>query len=351
MNGTDLQLGGGYTYQWESAILLALNYFFEPVAYNPALFNLVSDFLGEAAEIHLEGKDSESGTDLEDINLIRGEKCIFIQVKTKQAEGERWTLTDPLLLKALYKFYVNVYITQNPDNTRFVFLTNRSFNPDLVMLKDAIHTGTVEESDVAGKLLRYLSRYAQDNRRDPINTAGFHQMLSKTMLVEYLSVDEVKANIQAKLQAYGRRDWTQAHAVLFEHFARQSTRIGGGIVTRESIVNVLGTPVETKAAHTPGEIMTNWTVPFRSLGEAFFGRQEDIVNLHNLFEEHDKVGISGMGGLGKTQLAVEYAFHYKDEYPHGIFWINATNPLLHELAGLAEDLGLIEPETQPNLAV
>lgn len=31
MTETDLQLGGGYTYQWECAILLALNYFFEPV--------------------------------------------------------------------------------------------------------------------------------------------------------------------------------------------------------------------------------------------------------------------------------------------------------------------------------
>jgi len=28
---TDLQLGGGYIYQWRCAILLALNYFFAPV--------------------------------------------------------------------------------------------------------------------------------------------------------------------------------------------------------------------------------------------------------------------------------------------------------------------------------
>lgn len=28
MSETDLQLGGGYVYQWECAIMLALNYFF-----------------------------------------------------------------------------------------------------------------------------------------------------------------------------------------------------------------------------------------------------------------------------------------------------------------------------------
>ena len=57
---TDLQLGGGYTYQWECAILLALNYFFKPVRYNPTLFDLIDDFLGQVAEIHLEGRDKES---------------------------------------------------------------------------------------------------------------------------------------------------------------------------------------------------------------------------------------------------------------------------------------------------
>ena len=57
MTETDLQLGGGYTHQWECAILLALNYFLEPVRYNPTLFDLVNDFLGQVAEIHLEGED------------------------------------------------------------------------------------------------------------------------------------------------------------------------------------------------------------------------------------------------------------------------------------------------------
>ena len=131
MSETDLQLGGGYTYQWECAILLALNYFFEPVRYNPTLFDLAHDFLGQVAEIHLEGEDRESGVDLEDINLVNasGDRRVLIQVKTKQAEGERWTPSDPLLLKSLYKFYDSRFFAQQPDNTRFVFLTNRPFNP------------------------------------------------------------------------------------------------------------------------------------------------------------------------------------------------------------------------------
>jgi hypothetical protein len=50
MGETDLQHGGGYIYQWECAVLLALNYSFEPRRYNPTLFDLVEVFLGQGAD-------------------------------------------------------------------------------------------------------------------------------------------------------------------------------------------------------------------------------------------------------------------------------------------------------------
>ncbi len=97
----------------------------------------------------------------------------------------------------------------------------------------------------------------------------------------------------------------------------------------------------------PTGIKTRWTVPFRTLGEDFRGRQESLQTLHGFLDEHDQVGITGMGGLGKTQLAVEYAARHKDDYPQGIFWFNAVNPLLHEFAVLAKDIGLVDQRTQP----
>ena len=64
----------------------------------------------------------------------------------------------------------------------------------------------------------------------------------------------------------------------------------------------------------------------------FVGRTDDLERLHATFQQREPVGIrpaglTGMGGIGKTQLAVEYVYRFKDAYPDGIFWINAAEPL------------------------
>jgi len=314
MSETDLQYGGGYVYQWECALLLALNHFFEPVRYDPTLFDLVQDFLGEVAEMQLEGEDRQNGVELEDINLINGDRRILIQVKTKQAEGERWTLSDSLLLKALYRFYESRFFAEGPDSVRFVFLTNRPFSPDLVRFKSAIKRGAVSQCAEAGKLYQQLARYAKTEKKAGVDRDRFDAVLARTALVEYLSVDTVKANVQAKLQAYGRPDWREAHALLFEYFTRQSTRVGGGRVTRDSVAEVLGPPRPRVVVVSPLHQLP------ADLAD-FTGREDEVRELVALLGEGAAgatiSAIGGMGGVGKTALAVHVAHRVVERYPDG----------------------------------
>jgi hypothetical protein len=94
-------------------------------------------------------------------------------------------------------------------------------------------------------------------------------------------------------------------------------------------------------------------VPFRR-NPYFTGHDEVIKNLHDrLAAEKNGVAIatiSGLGGIGKTQLMLEYAFRYHKEYQK-VFWLRAdTQELLEEdLAQAAMKLQVPEArKQQPN---
>jgi tetratricopeptide (TPR) repeat protein len=72
-----------------------------------------------------------------------------------------------------------------------------------------------------------------------------------------------------------------------------------------------------------------WYVPLRR-NPFFTGREEILVHLYNELRNNKAAAltqaqaISGLGGIGKTQIASEYAYRYRDHY-QATFWINASS--------------------------
>jgi hypothetical protein len=60
----------------------------------------------------------------------------------------------------------------------------------------------------------------------------------------------------------------------------------------------------------------------------FFGRGHELEWIHKSFVDRHIIAIHGLGGIGKTRIAVEYIYAYEREY-NAIFWANAdTNDTL-----------------------
>ena len=68
-----------------------------------------------------------------------------------------------------------------------------------------------------------------------------------------------------------------------------------------------------------------WNVPYQR-NSHFTGRDDELKDLHHSLFGNDAKrrvqAICGLGGIGKTQLALEYVYRFRDQYKI-IWWMNA----------------------------
>jgi len=73
-------------------------------------------------------------------------------------------------------------------------------------------------------------------------------------------------------------------------------------------------------------------VPMRGATK-FVGRETELATIHREMQTSDRViisAIAGMGGVGKTELAIQYAVRNAEAYSGGICWLNGTQTDLFE---------------------
>lgn len=127
-----------------------------------------------------------------------------------------------------------------------------------------------------------------------------------------------------------------------------AAQVGGNInvfgdITQELTINQAESP-------KPLSIIQN--IPYRGAAK-FVGREEEMSILHQLLQGTHSVkicAITGMGGIGKTELAIQYAQNHQETYPGGICWFNPQyQDIPNQIIDLARQVGLNPPNNMNDL--
>ena len=111
-------------------------------------------------------------------------------------------------------------------------------------------------------------------------------------------------------------------------------------------------------SHDPGvhPTLIAWNVPY-ARNPFFTGREEMLASLRTHLESSGRAGLtqalSGLGGVGKTHTAIEYAYRYRNKY-RAILWVSADTEITTKksLVEIGEILGLVDlDDTDHNRAV
>lgn len=90
---------------------------------------------------------------------------------------------------------------------------------------------------------------------------------------------------------------------------------------------------------TPDEIVgVPQNLPFSGTAK-FVGRDEVLKQVRSELMAGSRLAITaiqGMGGIGKTELALQYALKFSEEYPGGICWLRARQEIATQIIGFGQ---------------
>jgi tetratricopeptide (TPR) repeat protein len=181
--------------------------------------------------------------------------------------------------------------------------------------------------------------FLEENFRDFLQRAKKTQKkagLFNSMRYSLSSQKDFKDLLENLEKAVGQLEWVLQNLDLFEErnkFIQAFPTKEEDNLTNELSVLALQErktdepAVEHLVATTPlDDSVPGWLVPV-GRNSKFSGREDDLVKLEGLLfsnNEFSKAAVYGLGGIGKTQVALELAYRTRDKIPDcSIFWIPA----------------------------
>ncbi|KAF8461380.1 hypothetical protein BDZ91DRAFT_851079 [Kalaharituber pfeilii] len=145
---------------------------------------------------------------------------------------------------------------------------------------------------------------------------------------EIASLNRVAQNIQQFVPTYRKLRWASMDKTRCEELVGRLTKYFDGLFDVLPPDDTVSRMSQTRPPNLSFDIP--FSLPEIQLNSDFVGRKHLLEQLRRKIEEGaakttiTQVVLYGMGGIGKTQLALAYVYHYSQDYS-SVFWINAAS--------------------------
>jgi hypothetical protein len=176
-------------------------------------------------------------------------------------------------------------------------------------------------------------------------------VLSRSSLSDLLAGKFTKPPPWERVAAYASACVRAAHAARIDLSPQEEiARLRGDHATLTDLLGAAFGDVRTAPARAQGPQPRPATYRLPPRNTHFTGRDGALRALRQRLisgEDGAMQAVHGMGGVGKTQLAVEYAYRYRSHYRYVVF-VDAEDPDLvaSQFASLARELGLPESNSE-----
>ena len=155
---------------------------------------------------------------------------------------------------------------------------------------------------------------SEEENRSSDNSSQIKEQIKQALLKEY-PVDSSLFSDQILEQIL-----LQVHQGVFK-----DVRVGRDLIVEGKIIQKIVLNIILPSPPVPSKICHN--LPLSGIKQ-FVGRYSSIIKLHEKLQQQSSIvitAIAGMGGVGKTELALQYALQYQDEYPGSICWFKVRD--------------------------
>lgn len=177
------------------------------------------------------------------------------------------------------------------------------------------------------------------------------KVLSRSSLSDLLAGKFTKPPPWERVAAYATACVRAAHAARIDLSPQEEiARLRGDHATLTDLLGAAFRDARTAAARPEGPRPRTATYRLPPRNTHFTGRDGALRELRQRLtsgEDGAMQAVHGLGGVGKTQLAVEYAYRYRSHYRYVVF-VDAEDPDLvaSQFVSLARELGLADVSSE-----